>query len=497
MGLESATYVSQLTRTNPTSSDTKSQGDDHLRLVKTVLQNTFPNASKPLYFPDTVTKTADYVVLATDDNKIIVVDTTAGDVDLTLPSLGTGDAGWSVGVYVSVATNNVNVLPPSGTISGGTSVVMTELYEVARFRWTGSSYFVDQDNLTLALRNITESRLLGRGQGSGDGAMQEIQLSGLILTGDVLSTTLVPPLPPQGYLTLSSTADEPIISSDKIDITTLAYDFDVGDLMPISDATEFSMKHFTRQTLALTTSAHTAGNRYDVYAFMDGTTLRIGTGPAWSTPTVGSSARGTGGGTAELQRFAGVRVNKNAMTMTNGASTYPVAAKCGTLLGSISISTAGKLTCHIAVGTNRLWEVSNIYNQRRLVLVAADATASWVYNVATIRASNADSNNKVTPFFALADRDCVVRMKQAIAANGVGTLNAIGIGANSITTYSGTPASFLHDTGTQMSDYAAEYRLPPTLGTFPFNALEAGKNGITCTFNGTETNMRLVAEFFG
>ena len=33
MGLETATYISQLVATNPTSSDPVSQGDDHLRLI--------------------------------------------------------------------------------------------------------------------------------------------------------------------------------------------------------------------------------------------------------------------------------------------------------------------------------------------------------------------------------------------------------------------------------------------------------------------------------
>jgi len=41
MGLETATYISQLVDTNPTASDPVSQGDDHLRLVKSVLQSQF------------------------------------------------------------------------------------------------------------------------------------------------------------------------------------------------------------------------------------------------------------------------------------------------------------------------------------------------------------------------------------------------------------------------------------------------------------------------
>lgn len=43
MALETATYISGLVSTNPLSSDPKSQGDDHLRLIKSTLQATFPN----------------------------------------------------------------------------------------------------------------------------------------------------------------------------------------------------------------------------------------------------------------------------------------------------------------------------------------------------------------------------------------------------------------------------------------------------------------------
>lgn len=43
MGLESATRIDQLVATNPVgATDPRSQGDDHLRLIKTALQGTFP-----------------------------------------------------------------------------------------------------------------------------------------------------------------------------------------------------------------------------------------------------------------------------------------------------------------------------------------------------------------------------------------------------------------------------------------------------------------------
>ena len=48
MALETASYVSQLNSSNPTSTDTVSQADDHLRLIKSVLKNTFPNLDQPV-----------------------------------------------------------------------------------------------------------------------------------------------------------------------------------------------------------------------------------------------------------------------------------------------------------------------------------------------------------------------------------------------------------------------------------------------------------------
>lgn len=53
MALENAQYVSQLNVANPLSTDTVSQADDHLRLIKSVLKNTFPNLNSA------VTSTAD------------------------------------------------------------------------------------------------------------------------------------------------------------------------------------------------------------------------------------------------------------------------------------------------------------------------------------------------------------------------------------------------------------------------------------------------------
>tara|TARA_R100001443_G_C3349748_1_gene176561 strand:+ start:674 stop:1162 length:489 start_codon:yes stop_codon:yes gene_type:complete len=43
MTVESASYISQLNTSNPSASDNISEGDDHLRLIKSVLKSQFPN----------------------------------------------------------------------------------------------------------------------------------------------------------------------------------------------------------------------------------------------------------------------------------------------------------------------------------------------------------------------------------------------------------------------------------------------------------------------
>jgi len=48
MALESATYIDGLVTSNPTGSDNISQGDEHIRLIKTVLKNTMPNAGSAM-----------------------------------------------------------------------------------------------------------------------------------------------------------------------------------------------------------------------------------------------------------------------------------------------------------------------------------------------------------------------------------------------------------------------------------------------------------------
>ena len=61
MALESASWVTQLVDTNPTATDPVSQGDDHLRMIKTVLQNSFPSTSTTAIVPDVSGESGKYL----------------------------------------------------------------------------------------------------------------------------------------------------------------------------------------------------------------------------------------------------------------------------------------------------------------------------------------------------------------------------------------------------------------------------------------------------
>jgi microcystin-dependent protein len=151
MGLETATFISSLVATNPVAGDTKSQGDDHFRLVKSVLQATFPTASKAFYFPTAGAKSADFTILAAEERKTFYVDTSGAGVTGTLPTLAAGDAGWECYfIKTNTGTNAFFVAPPSGTLTSGEVSGLAKCRRVIPGHrctavWTGVAWFVTRN----------------------------------------------------------------------------------------------------------------------------------------------------------------------------------------------------------------------------------------------------------------------------------------------------------------------------------------------------------------
>jgi len=84
MGLETGTHINDLTITNPVGTDNKSQGDDHLRLIKKVVKASFPGMGGAAWRVQS--KGSGYTVLATDNMSVIRCTTV---VTLTLTAAAT------------------------------------------------------------------------------------------------------------------------------------------------------------------------------------------------------------------------------------------------------------------------------------------------------------------------------------------------------------------------------------------------------------------------
>lgn len=143
MGLETGTFISDLVPTNPIGpSDPKSQGDDHLRLIKNTAQNTFPNASKPFYFPRTQTLDADYAPIESEENTHFLYDLTTADRTVTLPVLPSTKTGWQIRVTKVDATTKAVVV--AGTINRVTNYRIFRQNESVVFTWSGTEWFAGQ-----------------------------------------------------------------------------------------------------------------------------------------------------------------------------------------------------------------------------------------------------------------------------------------------------------------------------------------------------------------
>jgi len=87
MALESGTYVKDLVSTNPPGTDAISQGDDHIRLVKSVLKNSFPSNSNAPIVPDMSGQSGKYLTTdGTDSSWGTITQTLSGLTDTTISS---------------------------------------------------------------------------------------------------------------------------------------------------------------------------------------------------------------------------------------------------------------------------------------------------------------------------------------------------------------------------------------------------------------------------
>jgi microcystin-dependent protein len=113
MGLETATYINDLDANNPDGADQRSQGDNHLRMLKSVLKATFPGLAGRSFRVQT--KAGNYGAVVNDNTSLLYFSAAA---TLQLSAAATLGNGYLVMAYAAVAEV---IVDPSGAelINGG------------------------------------------------------------------------------------------------------------------------------------------------------------------------------------------------------------------------------------------------------------------------------------------------------------------------------------------------------------------------------------------
>ena len=139
MGLETGEYLGNLVATNPTPSDPKSQGDDHLRLIKSALQNSFAGIPGMILVSGTESGTGNaYSVALTGEPTMPTAYTASMTVLFQATHANTGNCTLSVaGIAAApLLTVDGNQIPSGGILSGAIVAAM----------YSGSSFYVISPN---------------------------------------------------------------------------------------------------------------------------------------------------------------------------------------------------------------------------------------------------------------------------------------------------------------------------------------------------------------
>ena len=207
---------------------------------------------------------------------------------------------------------------------------------------------------------------------------------------------------PNGRLTLTS--GTAITTADAAGQTSVYYTPCAGNRIPIYDGTNILEVVFTELTLALDsnsghTNYHQSGKLFDFFVINDAGTIRLGTGPQWTTTGAGTSARGTGAATTELELYLGFWVNKNTMTVRFGSAsgnTVSVPARQATFVGTGCMTANGQID-----DSKAKRYLSNAYNKVERTMYYNSPTASYIYTTATLRQVEASANSQLNFIIAL------------------------------------------------------------------------------------------------
>ena len=126
MGLETGTYIDSLNTSNPGATDSVAQGDDHIRLLKSTIKNSFPNITGAMTATHTELNLLDGCTANTTELNYVDI-ATLGTAEASKAL--TVDANLDVtGIRNITATGALSVA--SGTVGGNTIATLANIYPV-------------------------------------------------------------------------------------------------------------------------------------------------------------------------------------------------------------------------------------------------------------------------------------------------------------------------------------------------------------------------------
>lgn len=157
MALESGIYIKDLVETNPTGVDAISQGDNHLRLIKFVLKNSFPSVADGPVIPDTDGQEGKYLQVDPDTGNTVWSDLDIGALTRNVGSLSRANFKWDSptnliiepGIYdldskgKTVTWNEVIEKPVTATGSGFSYVYIKASAVTAGVALTANEFIID------------------------------------------------------------------------------------------------------------------------------------------------------------------------------------------------------------------------------------------------------------------------------------------------------------------------------------------------------------------
>lgn len=238
---------------------------------------------------------------------------------------------------------------------------------------------------------------------------RDLQDSGIAITSLLF--------PPQGRLSLTSGLA--LTQNDVAGATSIYYTPAGGLNVPLWDGAKTVMVSIGSElSLALdNNSAHTgyhqSGKTFDLFVYNDNGTMRLATGPAWST----DASRGTGAGTTEAEIKNGFYTNKNAITLRyglNSGDTVTAAANTALLVGSARLTANG-----VAEDSRQRRLLSNLYNctVRAVLGPLAFSGNQYNYSSTTWRQAAGEAGNKIEVMQCMAGQAYEVTLEAYVTSS--------------------------------------------------------------------------------